>query len=85
MTSRRRSAKRLILIIKFQNYPILIKSLPQGIPIIKLHGCIHDGIGAQVISSPDYLQLFWDDSRQALLKRLETDILQHAIIFAATV
>lgn len=58
------------------------KASPQGIPIIKLHGCIHDGIGAQVISSPDYLQLFWDDSRQALLKRLETDILQHAIVFA---
>ncbi len=58
------------------------KSTPNDIPIIKLHGCIHDEFGKQVLSSTDYLEIFWESNKQTLLKRFETDIMQHSVIFS---
>ena len=58
------------------------RASPQAIPVIKLHGCIQEGIGAQVISSSDYMQLYLDLNRQALLQRLSTDVMQYCIVFA---
>jgi adenine C2-methylase RlmN of 23S rRNA A2503 and tRNA A37 len=67
-------------ISKLSDYEL--KVAPQSIPVIKLHGCINDSIDTQVISSLDYMQLYWDGSRQSLLRRFSTDVLQHCVVFS---
>ena len=58
------------------------KISPKDVPVIKLHGCIHDELGKQVISTSDYFEIFWEANKQTLLKRFEADVMQHCVIFS---